>query len=302
MKFQINSIISILSLLACTFINAVPVTQDNTINQFTPGVTEFKMAIIGDSGAVKEANEVMELTTFDIMLHLGDYDYEKHPDAYFEKILDSNRKYQFVGVLGNHEEVYEVQQSGFERFKSNVYNEMTSKTKNSKVSCEFSESKVMWACTYENMKIIGLTPSIDGADKTKEQLSFLKAHLNQSTKEDWRICAWHFYDENFHTGYYENKHKNYVSSDGESFYEYCKEQGAFIFSAHDHVYARSRVLSKFDGVTPTIDPNDSKTGADIVQIRKGATFNILNGTGGWQLYTEKGKYKDFEWWQKNLCL
>ncbi|ORX84500.1 Metallo-dependent phosphatase [Anaeromyces robustus] len=302
MKFHINSILPILLSVASTFIkvNAAPA---NTINQFTPGVKEFRMAIIGDSGAVEEAKEVMELSPFDIMLHVGDYDYEKNTEAYFEKILDADRKYKFVGVLGNHEEVYEVQQEKYERFVSNVYNEMVSKTKNNGVVCKFSPSRVMWACTYENMKMIGLTPNIDGADKPAEQLKFLKENLNQSTTEDWRACAWHYYDDNFHTGHYEDKHKDYVSGKvGESLYEYCKQHGAFIFSGHDHVYARSRVLSKFDGTVPTIDPSDSKTGPEIVQIRKGASINILNGAGGWSLYDERGKYKDFEWWQKTYAL
>lgn len=146
---------------------------------------------------------------------------------------------------------------------------------------------------------MGLTPSISGADSRSEQLYFLKKHLRDAT-EDWKICAWHFYDKYYHTGKYQ-EYGNIVSGDdgGESFYDICKEQGAIIFSAHDHVYARTRVMSKFS--SPIIDVYDSKTGSDIVQIRKGATFNILNGAGGWEMYIEQGEQKDYSHWQKKYA-
>jgi len=92
----------------------------------------------------------MKLTSFDALLHLGDYDYECSPDKYFNTVLDKSRKYQFMGVIGNHDAKHECSDSEAERFKNNVYNEMTS-SKNSRVKCEFSSSKFMWSCVYKNM-------------------------------------------------------------------------------------------------------------------------------------------------------
>ena len=149
-------------------------------------------------------------------------------------------------------------------------------------------------------RIIGLSPSIKGADNTKEQLRFLKKHLTEA-KEDWKICSWHFYDKYYHTGKYQ-EYGNIVSGDGhddESFYDFCKDHGAIIFSAHDHVYARTNVMSKFK--KPVIDEYDLKTGTDIVQIREGATFNILNGVGGWEIYIEQGEQKDYSHWVKKYA-
>jgi len=93
----------------------------------------------------------MQLTHFDALLHLGDYDYECHPDKYFTDILDYNRKYQFMGILGNHEGVSECGKDKTARFVRNVYDEMMSSSKNSKVQCEFSSSRWMWSCKYKNM-------------------------------------------------------------------------------------------------------------------------------------------------------
>jgi len=239
----------------------------------------------------------MNLSTFHALLHLGDYDYHCEADKYFTKILDSNRKYQFMGVIGNHDAKHQCPDDAAYRFKENVYNEMMSKSKNSHITCEFSESKFMWACVYQNMRIIGLTPSINGADKTRAQLEFLKKHLSNA-KEDWKICAWHFYDKYYHTGKYQ-QYGNIVSGDGESFYDYCKEHGAIIFSAHDHVYARTRVMSKFS--SPAIDQYDGKTDGSIAQIRNGATLNILNGAGGYEMYIEQGEQKDYAHWQKKYA-
>eukprot|EP00833_Pecoramyces_ruminatium_P005231 jgi/Orpsp1_1/1179263/evm.model.c7180000068653.1 len=238
----------------------------------------------------------MKLTTFDALLHLGDFDYSCMPDKYFEEILDSDRSYQFMGILGNHEGVSECGTEKNQKFLHNVYNQMVS-SKNSKVKCEFSSSKFMWACVYKNMRIIGLTSGVNGADKREEQLSFLKKHLRDA-KEDWKVCSWHFYDKYFHTGKYPND-GNIISGSGESFYDFCREHGAIIFSAHDHVYARTHVMSKFKD--PTIDEYDGKTSEDIVQIREGATIDILNGAGGYEMYVEQGEQKDYRHWQKKYA-
>lgn len=96
---------------------------------------------------------MMELSKFDALLHLGDYDYKCIPDKYFTDILDKDRKYQFMGVLGNHDAKGQCSDKVAERFKENIYNEMKS-SRNSKTHCEFSESKFMWVCIYKNMVCI----------------------------------------------------------------------------------------------------------------------------------------------------
>ncbi|ORX41998.1 hypothetical protein BCR36DRAFT_363247 [Piromyces finnis] len=299
MKLNIKFILSCLLITTHQInkTNSQAITEEQ-LNSYRYGADEFKLAIIGDSGTEREAREVMQLTTFDAILHLGDFDYNCNADKYFTKILDSNRKYQFMGVIGNHDARSQCGDDQADRFRSNIYNEMMSSSKNGKTKCQFSESKFMWVCVYKNMRVIGVTPGINGADKRKEQLSFLKKHL-ENAKEDWKICAWHFYDKYYHTGKYQ-QYGNIVSDDGESFYDYCKEHGAIVFSAHDHVYARTRVMSRFS--TPKIDKYDGKTGGDIAQIRNGATINILNGAGGFEMYIEQGEQKSYSHWQKKYAL
>ncbi|KAL6635951.1 hypothetical protein U3516DRAFT_820343 [Neocallimastix sp. 'constans'] len=274
--------------------------SEEQLDSFSYGNDEFKLAIIGDSGTDKEANMVMELSDFDALLHLGDYDYHCNPDTYFEKVLDADRSYQFMGIIGNHDAKRQCPDDAAEKFKENIYKEMMS-SKNDKVKCEFSESKFMWTCVYQNMRIIGLTPGVVGADLRDEQLRFLKKNLSEAT-EDWKICSWHFYDKYYHTGKYPTD-GNVVSgydSDSESFYDYCKDHGAIIFSAHDHVYARTHVMSKF--MTPEIDVFDKNSDGKVAQIRNGATLDILNGTGGWEIYIEQGEHKDYEHWVKKYAL
>ncbi|KAL6635956.1 hypothetical protein LY90DRAFT_667955 [Neocallimastix californiae] len=270
---------------------------DEQLNSFSYGAEEFKLAIIGDSGAEKESKEVMKLTSYDALLHLGDYDYECSPHKYFDTILDSKRSYKFMGIIGNHEGNSQCHNT-LDEYANLLYKEMTS-SKNSGVQCEFSSSKVMWVCIYKNMRIIGLSPDITGTDSKSEQLEFLKKHLD-GAKEDWKVCAWHYYDKYYHTGKYpEDSNRNAVSGDGESFYDYCKDHGAIILSAHDHVYARTYVMSKFK--SPVIDDYDKDSDGSIVQIRQGATLNILNGVGGYEMYIEQGKEKDYSHWQKKYA-
>ncbi|OUM63420.1 carbohydrate-binding module family 18 protein [Piromyces sp. E2] len=231
-----------------------------------------------------------------IYIYLGDYDYKCETDRYFNKVLDSNRKYKFFGILGNHEDAGECGESKYKKYVNILYDQMTN-SKNSGTSCVFSPKKTMWSCVYKNMRIIGLSPSVSKEEKRDAQLAFLKKHLSEST-EDWKLCAWHYYDDYYHTGKYQ-KNKNYVSSDGESFYDYCRNHGAIIFSAHDHVYARTHVMSQFS--KPVIDSYDYKSPNNIVQIRKGATLNILDAVGGWEIYDEYGKQKDYAHWQKKYA-
>lgn len=303
MKFYSKYLLSLLYLINNSILQSKAqsktnvVINDDVIDNFTYGARDFKMAIIGDSGTEKEAKKVMQLSEFDILLHLGDYEYECRVDKYFDEILDYNRSYQFMGILGNHEGVSECGTDKHERFTSRVYHQMDDEKKNSKVSCYFSDSRKMWSCKYRNMRVIGLSPGISGADDTRKQLSFLKEQLSKAT-EDWKICAWHFYDKYYHTGKYPDD-GNLISKDGESFYDYCRQHGAIIFSAHDHVYARTKLMSKFS--SPHVDQYDKKESnekrGDVVQIRKGATINILNGAGGYEMYVERGEQKNYNHWQ-----
>jgi len=270
--------------------------SESELKNFKYGKDEFTLNIIGDTGATKEATQVMNLASFDALLHLGDYDYECVPDSYFSKILSSSRKYKFFGVLGNHESVNECGETKYKKYIDLLYSQMTG-SKNSGTSCVFSPKKTMWSCVYKNMRIIGLSPYISKDEKRSDQLNFLKKYLSESN-EDWKICAWHYYDDYYHTGkYIENE--NFVSGTGESFYDYCRSHGAIIFSAHDHVYARTHVMTKFS--TPKIDSYDYDSPSNIVQIREGATLDILNGVGGWEIYIERDKYKNYSHWQKKYA-
>ncbi|ORX57688.1 Metallo-dependent phosphatase [Piromyces finnis] len=295
MKFNRNFIINLLVIAINQLPNARGVKiSESELNNFKYGAKEFTMAIIGDTGYTKEASQVMNLASFDALLHLGDYDYKCEPDSYFTKILGSNRKYKFFGILGNHEDAGECGESKYHRYVSNINYQMK---KNTGTSCVFSKYKTMWSCVYNNVRIVGLSPSISKEESRSSQLAFLKKYLSESS-EDWKICAWHYYDDYYHTGKYQ-KNKNYVSGDGENFYDYCKNQGAIIFSAHDHVYARTHVMSKFS--KPVIDTYDYDSPSNIVQIRKGATLNILDAVGGWEVYDEAGKHKNFSHWIKKYA-
>ncbi|KAG4091932.1 hypothetical protein H8356DRAFT_1406995 [Neocallimastix lanati (nom. inval.)] len=270
---------------------------DEQLDSFTYGDEEFKLAIIGDSGVERESREVMKLTKYDALLHLGNYDYKCSPHKYFDTMLDSDRTYQFMGILGNQEG--DDQCPGKLRdYEDILYEEMTN-SKNSGVKCEFSSSKAMWSCVYKNMRIIGLSQNISGVDSRSEQLYFLKKHLDHAT-EDWKICAWHYYDKYYHTGKNpQDSERNLISEDGDSFYDYCKDHGAIILNAHDNVYARTHVMSKFK--SPMIDEYDKHNDGCVVQIRKGATLDILNGVGGNEIYIEQGEEKDYSHWQKKYA-
>ena len=60
-------------------------------------------------------------------------------------------------------------------------------------------------------------------------------------------------------------------------------------------------MSKFS--SHEIDRYDDRTGSShIKQIRKGATLNILNGAGGYEMYAEGGEQKNYPHWEKKYAL
>eukprot|EP00833_Pecoramyces_ruminatium_P014740 jgi/Orpsp1_1/1188772/evm.model.d7180000067071.1 len=130
--------------------NAKTMITIEEFNAYQYGKEEFTLAVIGDSGSNNEAKKVLQLSSFDALLHLGDFDYKCLADYYFNNILDSKRKYQFMGVLGNHDAQHTCPTEVAKKFLNNVYEEMTN-NKNREVQCEFSDSKFMWACVYKNM-------------------------------------------------------------------------------------------------------------------------------------------------------
>jgi len=58
-------------------------------------------------------------------------------------------------------------------------------------------------------------------------------------------------------------------------------------------------MSKFK--SPMIDEYDKHNDGSVVQIRKGATLDILNGVGGNEIYIEQGEEKDYSHWQKKYA-
>lgn len=301
---KIQNLFSILLLVSSAFSQTTnPSTNDPNANttdinseqaNFKYGKTEYKILIVGDTGTESTAKKVMKLASnYKVLIHLGDYDYIKRPDAYFDDVLSSSRTYKFMGVIGNHESEGEIGTGGLKQYLSNIKQAMAG------LSCKFSGDKDdIWSCVYENMRVIGLSSGISGSTDKSQQLSFLKTEL-ENAKEDWVFCAWHLYDEFYHTGKYDDDYgKNLVSGDYESFYDVCRKQGAIILSAHDHVYGRTKVMSSFKNRLA----DEFNTVKDIAQIRKGATFNILNGAGGYEMYVEKGVYKTYSHWVKKYAL
>eukprot|EP00833_Pecoramyces_ruminatium_P012158 jgi/Orpsp1_1/1186190/evm.model.d7180000048796.1 len=124
--------------------------SDKELENFSYGDKEYKLAVVGDTGAEKESKDIMSLRDFDALLHLGDYDYRCLPDDYFTKVLDSNRKYQFMGIVGNHDTESQCNAEEARQYVDNIYKEMDN-PKNKGLQCEFSPSKFMWVCVHDNV-------------------------------------------------------------------------------------------------------------------------------------------------------
>jgi len=97
-----------------------------------------------------DAKQVMQLSSFNALLHLGDFNYQCLPDKYFNEILDQKRSYQFMGVAGNHDSKAQCGVDIAKKFLTNIHYHMVC-DRNKETTCEFSPSKYMWSCVYKNM-------------------------------------------------------------------------------------------------------------------------------------------------------
>jgi len=87
----------------------------------------------------------MQLSNYNVLLHLGDYDYNKTPTNYLKEMLEPNHTYSFMGIIGDNDTEPVCTYEEHYKFRDGLYNEMK------KNDCVFSSSKCMWSCKYENM-------------------------------------------------------------------------------------------------------------------------------------------------------
>ncbi len=228
----------------------------------------FRVAFLGDSGAGVNARKVLELIKnegADMVVHAGDMGYDKTPSEWEQNVIEildpgSSIKFPYFFSQGNHDTASWNINGGYRdilksRFDDNGVT-FTGDINNLGGKTSF---------TYNNLFFAFLGPGENSNTAGTGHASFANEQLSKSNSL-WKICVWHRNMEEMQVG-------GKTDETGWPVYETCRQHGAIIATAHEHSYARTKVLSD-------IINQEVVSGADTLDITPGQTFVFHSGLGG----------------------
>ncbi|MFQ3247436.1 MAG: hypothetical protein ACI9SP_004092 [Arenicella sp.] len=134
----------------------------------------------------------------------------------------------------------------------------------SAVQCEGSYAEQM-TCNYKGMYFV-LSSIGSGGGSTSSHEAYINQQLQNAPDNQWRICVWHKNQKDMQVG-------NKGDEVGWNAYEICRDHGAMISTGHQHVYARTHLLSNMENQT-IADTSSTMTLTD------GRTISFVSGLGG----------------------
>jgi predicted phosphodiesterase len=234
------------------------------------------VAFIGDQGLTREARAVLRLIEAegaDLVLHLGDLDYEDDPEAWDAMISEElGGDFPLFVAVGNHDTKRWYGPGGYQDRQEARLARIADADCRGKLG-------VRSACTFRGLFfILSGVGTVPEAPDHPEHVEYLRAQLAQ-TDAIWRICAWHQNQKLMQVGGKDD-------DVGWQPYEVCREGGAIVATAHEHSYSRTHLMADFD--TQSVAST-----SDILVIDEGETFAFVTGLGG---HSIRDQERDGPWW------
>jgi hypothetical protein len=234
-------------------------------------IEEVKVAFIGDQGLRDDSRAVLQLIEdegVDLVMHQGDFDYADDPNAFDDQINDIlGSNFPYVASIGNHDE---IAWSGYEEKLQERIDRIDDLTCSGDIGVKSS-------CTYKGIFMVFSGIGIMGEDHE----SYMASEL-ESSDATWKICSWHKVQELMQVG-------GKPDEVGWEIYETCREQGAIIATAHEHVYSRTHLMSHFE--TQEIASTSS-----TLTISEGETFAFVSGLAGKSIREQEDDLAANPWW------
>ena len=247
--------------------------QDNVQ---APGLLQpLTVAFIGDQGLTEEARAVLRLIKAegaDLVLHLGDLDYEDDPIAWDEMITEGlGADFPVFVSVGNHDDRWYGPNGYQDRLQARL-------GRIPDATCS-GDLGVQSACTFRGLFFIlsgvGTKPK---APDHPDHVAYLRDQLAQ-TDAIWRICSWHKNQELMQVG-------GKRDEVGWEPYEACREGGAIVATAHEHSYSRTHLMDDFETQSVASTSN-------TLVIEEGKSFVFVSGLGGHSIREQR---LDGPWW------
>jgi hypothetical protein len=224
-----------------------------------PAEPALKVAFIGDTGAGKSFERVLELVRAErssAIVHMGDAIYGGETPAQFWTAVDRvlGHEYPYFLAQGNHDlsswaamaghAQQHIQQSGAENINT-------------------SPTNARFDLVYKGVSLIALGESVRDEDP-----QYIVDRLSDDP-HIWKICAWHKNQHPLQLGSKSN-------STGWGVYESCRLMGALIATAHEHSYHRTKTLAN----TVTQEVAADCADPHRLCVRPGAVPVFISGLGG----------------------
>ena len=244
--------------------------------QTPESVQPLTVAFIGDQGLTEHARAVLRLIKregADLVLHLGDFDYQDDPgawDAMITEVLGAD--FPLFAAVGNHDDKRWYGPGGYQERQEERLARVP------EADCR-GELGVRSACTLRGLFFIlsgiGTIPEVPDQP---EHVEYLREQLAE-TDAIWRICAWHQNQRLMQVGGKDD-------DVGWQAYEVCREGGAIVATAHEHSYSRTHLMDDFD--TQSVAST-----SDTLVIDHGKSFVFVSGLGG---HSIRDQELDGPWW------
>jgi hypothetical protein len=234
------------------------------------------VAFIGDQGLTREARAVLRMIKAegaDLVLHLGDLDYEDDPsawDAMITEVLGAD--FPVFVAVGNHDDQRWYGPNGYQARQEARLGRIPD------ADCS-GDLGVRSACTFRGLFfILSGIGTIPEAPDHPEHVNYLRDQLARSDAI-WRICAWHKNQSAMQVGSKEDEV-------GWQPYEVCREGGALVATAHEHSYSRTHLMDDFKTQSVASTSN-------TLVIDEGQSFVFVSGLGG---HSIRDQERDGPWW------
>ncbi len=237
------------------------------------GNRQYKIAFLGDQAVNTNSKKVMEMIKsekVDLIVQLGDFDYVDSPTKWRDLFINTlGQDVSVLPVMGNHDM---KEWDGYKIVVSNFVSNTKDSFKNMTCVGDIGRD---YSCKDDTFHFVMVSPGMTKIDHE----AFIKSQFATSTSL-WRMCTWHYNQSKFQL-------TDNTDQAGWGVYEACREAGAMIFTGHDHVYARSHLL------TSVVDTVVATT-SDVLVMKPGQTFVTVSGLGGRSVRREL-RHND-PWW------
>lgn len=230
-------------------------TDDKTADSPNAPKPNFRVVFIGDQGLSDNTRAVLQsikAAQANLMVIMGDFDYEDDPDAWDQLTNDVlGDSFPIIAAIGNHDTDAWV----------GYMTKLTARLAKMKdIKCD-GDYGVNMTCTVKGITFVLSGVGTMGSDH--------EAYMDQALKKattPWKVCAWHKNQTAMQAG-------DKSDEVGWLAYETCRNAGAIVATAHEHSYARTHLLSNFE--MQTIASKDSN-----LVLEPGKSFAFVSGLGG----------------------